>query len=114
MQVFTNLLDNAIKHTASGGHVWLTAQLEANGVAVYVQDSGEGIPAKDLPHIFERFTRWIRAATGMLARAAPAWAWPSRKRSSRCMAGGSACRARWAWAHASSSGCRSWPTTRAR
>ncbi|MBI5932015.1 MAG: HAMP domain-containing histidine kinase [Chloroflexi bacterium] len=54
-QVFTNLVDNAIKHTPAGGRVWLRATLDNQGVLVRVQDTGEGIPREDLPRIFERF-----------------------------------------------------------
>ena len=54
-QVFTNLADNALKHTPAGGTVTLRAQLQDNGVVVSVHDTGEGIPAKDVPHVFERF-----------------------------------------------------------
>lgn len=55
IQVFTNLIDNAIKHTPAGGSIALIATTKDNGVLVKVRDTGEGIPADDLPHIFERF-----------------------------------------------------------
>ena len=55
VQVFTNLVDNAIKHTPSGGTVLLRAGPQDNGILVQVCDNGEGIPAADLPHIFDRF-----------------------------------------------------------
>ncbi len=54
-QAFTNLADNAIKHTNAGGKVWLKAQPHQNGIQVQIQDTGEGIPSEDVPRIFERF-----------------------------------------------------------
>ncbi|GIV81268.1 MAG: hypothetical protein KatS3mg051_0622 [Anaerolineae bacterium] len=54
-QVFTNLLDNAIKHTPPGGTVTLSAAATRGGVTVTVRDTGEGIPPEDLSRIFERF-----------------------------------------------------------
>ena len=56
-RVLTNLLSNAIKYTPQGG--WVSAHAEAvgNQVRLIVEDSGVGIPATHLPHIFDRFYR---------------------------------------------------------
>jgi PAS domain S-box-containing protein len=54
VQVLTNLTSNAIHHTQGGG-VTLTAQREGDAVHVRVQDTGEGIPAEDLPKLFLPF-----------------------------------------------------------
>jgi signal transduction histidine kinase len=55
VQVFTNLIDNGIKHTPAGGTITLQATTKPGWVAVRVRDTGEGIPAEDVPHIFDRF-----------------------------------------------------------
>jgi two-component system OmpR family sensor kinase len=54
-QVITNLLTNAILHNHPGGEVQVTARREASLALLEVADNGPGIPAEDLPHIFERF-----------------------------------------------------------
>ena len=56
-QIFTNLFDNALRHTRTGGTIRAAAQLVADGVVVSVVDTGSGIPAEHLPRIFERFYR---------------------------------------------------------
>ncbi len=56
-QVFGNLVDNALKHAAQtgGGHVTLSAESRDGRVLCSVTDNGPGIPAEELPRIFERF-----------------------------------------------------------
>lgn len=51
------LLENALTHTPQGGRVTLTARAGVDSVAVSVADSGAGIPAADLPYVFDRFYR---------------------------------------------------------
>jgi two-component system, OmpR family, phosphate regulon sensor histidine kinase PhoR len=54
-QVFVNLIDNAIRHTPSGGHVTVELDATGNDAILRVRDTGVGIPYRDIPHIFERF-----------------------------------------------------------
>jgi len=56
-----NLLDNAIRYTGTGGSVHVTVSTEGSQVVLRVEDSGVGIPSKDIPRVFERFYRVDRA-----------------------------------------------------
>ncbi len=56
-QVLTNLLDNALRHTPPGGEVTLTSRYEIDQWVVQVRDTGEGIAAEHLDHLFDRFYR---------------------------------------------------------
>jgi two-component system, OmpR family, sensor histidine kinase ResE len=66
-QVFTNLLDNAARHTPEGRSITIRAKEsnERNGKAIVLQiaDTGKGIPAEDVPFIFERFYKADKART---------------------------------------------------
>ena len=63
VQVLVNLVDNAFRHTPSGGSVTLAASLDSNtsAVIIVVRDTGSGISTEDLPHIFDRFYRSEKA-----------------------------------------------------
>jgi len=56
-QVLSNLLSNALRHTPAGGVIEVIAQPQEGGLLFSVLDSGPGISAADLPHIFDRFYR---------------------------------------------------------
>ena len=64
-QVLRNLLDNALRYTPSGGRIDVQVHEQGTALTVSVADSGSGIPAEDLPHVFDRFYR----ADGSRARA---------------------------------------------
>jgi len=55
-QVLTNLVENACKYASPVG-MRITAEVVANEVALTVSDAGEGIPAADLPKVFNKFFR---------------------------------------------------------
>ncbi len=56
-QVISNLLNNAAKYTEKGGHVWLIAERQGNEAVISVRDTGIGIAAEHLPHLFEMFSQ---------------------------------------------------------
>lgn len=62
-RVFINLLDNAIRHTPAGGKVIVKAMVKADQVCIQVSDTGVGIPAEDLPMIWERFYKADKSRT---------------------------------------------------
>lgn len=69
-QVFSNLIDNAIKHTPAGGTIQLHAHNTAQHLQVSVADTGPGIPEDDLARIFERFYQTDKSRRGGSSRGA--------------------------------------------
>jgi len=62
-EVLRNLLENALAHTAKSGTVTVAAREQGGWLEINVTDTGEGIPAADLPNIFERFYRVDKSRT---------------------------------------------------
>ncbi|HIG73638.1 MAG TPA: HAMP domain-containing histidine kinase [Bacteroidetes bacterium] len=63
-QILDNLVANALRHTPAGGGITLSAREAPEGVEITVADTGEGIPADALPHVFERSVRADGARSG--------------------------------------------------
>jgi signal transduction histidine kinase len=57
MQVLDNLISNALRYTPEGGAIELSAQAHDGRVEIIVRDTGSGIPAEEIPFIFDRFHR---------------------------------------------------------
>ncbi len=56
-QAFSNIIENAINYTPSGGTISLTSKKEGEKIIVLISDTGIGIPEDEIPHLFERFYR---------------------------------------------------------
>jgi two-component system OmpR family sensor kinase len=66
-QALQNLAANALRHTPGGGRVALAAAFEDGGIVVTVSDTGSGIAAEHLPHVFDRFYKVDPSRTGEAA-----------------------------------------------
>ena len=82
LQVFANLIGNAIKFTPKGGEITIRAEPSGGEVRFGVCDTGPGIPPEHLPHVFDRY--WQAKSTAKLGTG---WACPSQRESSRPTAG---------------------------
>ncbi|WP_175517117.1 ATP-binding response regulator [Planctomicrobium piriforme] len=60
-QVISNLLNNAAKYTENEGHLWLTISADGGNVSLSVRDTGLGLDAELLPHVFDLFTQADRS-----------------------------------------------------
>jgi signal transduction histidine kinase len=56
-QVLTNLVANALRYTTYGGAIGMQCELKDKVIEIVVKDTGRGIAAEDLPHVFERYTK---------------------------------------------------------
>lgn len=66
-QIWTNLISNAIKYTPKGGQIKIRLQANADTLMGSVEDTGMGIPEKDMPHLFQEFFRTDEAkASGQM------------------------------------------------
>ena len=59
--IVMNLIENAIKYNEDDGSVLISISSSANNIVLTVEDTGVGVPAEDLPHIFDRFYRVDKA-----------------------------------------------------
>jgi PAS domain S-box-containing protein len=64
-RALSNLIDNALKYTDSGGTVIVSTSTAPGGICLSVRDTGRGIPGADLPHVFDRFFRSDHSQTSI-------------------------------------------------
>ena len=64
MQVFVNVIDNALKYTDAGGTIRVGATLVDRTIEIRIADTGRGISARDLPHVTEKFYKADQAVRG--------------------------------------------------
>ena len=102
LQVFENIVANALRYGRVGTPVEVTLRKDGRFVHVSVTDHGDGIPAELIPRLTERFFR-VDAGRSRAHWAAPGWGWRSSSILSSGTAGGS--RSRAAWASALPSAC---------
>jgi PAS domain S-box-containing protein len=63
-QIFTNLLENAVKYTPPQGRIWMKATFDDYDAVVHVEDTGKGIAPEMLPRIFDMFTQADTGVSG--------------------------------------------------
>jgi signal transduction histidine kinase len=63
-RVLENLLENGLRHTPAGGSIRINVDVDSGNVVVQVTDTGCGIPAEDMPRIFERFYQQEKIRSG--------------------------------------------------
>lgn len=63
-QVLINIIDNAVKYTNSGGQIIISAVMDDNCIRIIVQDTGVGIPKRDVDHVKERFYKANKTVRG--------------------------------------------------
>jgi len=92
-QVVVNLVENAIRHSPTGGRVSVLASSGDSGLRIEVADEGPGIPAAERERVFERFTRGATSAGGTgLGLAIARWAVELHGGTIEVMDGGTGCR----------------------
>ena len=64
-QILYNLMENAVKYNRRGGFVRVSVDMGEETSTITVEDNGIGIPAEDLPRVFERFYRVDKAGPGL-------------------------------------------------